>query len=193
MSYWKPSEKCSDYLWNRKGQRSFDHDKMALMETQTYREMIESSPEQISAARSALGHPPKIARVQDPLPHGRTVVSAEQVRNQLDLGPNQIARDDSGPLNPSRCLVALVLSQRYTLQQLWESGRRQRRQVSPAGFSPPRLTDAAFHARRLTLPFWPLFARLCQPTNGTAHRSETKRVNVHNGSTMLRSDSRSDS
>jgi hypothetical protein len=83
----------------------------------------------------------------------------------------------------------LLLSERYTLQQLCELAADK-----DASFASRVLAAAAHPTQRLRIRAILHFDR-CMPGYANKqtrqHTVQNQRVNVHNGSTMLRSDSRS--
>ena len=127
-----------------------------------------------SAARSAWRHPTKIARCtrSRAVLWGKRFVApnkgAESARSEHR---NDITRVDSGPSARAGAWLRWCCPSgtRFCRCASWSPTRTQ---VSPAGFSPPRLTRRSVCAFRLYPPFRSLLARVCQQTDAPAHRSE---------------------
>jgi hypothetical protein len=95
-----------------------------------------------------------------------------------------------GSFSSSRCLASLVLSERYTLQQLCELAADK-----DASFASRVLAASAHPTPRLRIRALSSILIVACPGYANKrtrqHTVQNQRVNVHNGSTMLRSDSRS--
>ena len=123
------------------------------------------------------------------LPYGEAVRSAEQVRNQLDLSTEKALPGLIRVLQLEQVLGFVGAVRAVHASAAVRVGRRQGRKFRQPGSRRRGSPDAVFAHSGSILHF-----DRCLPGYANKqtrqHTVQNQRVNVHNGSTMLRSDSR---